>query len=82
MKFTRHTVPNALHALWNVLLWLWHGDKPINVSVDEYVARVGQCYACKYYAVGPQQCTLCTCYVPWKAKLRTESCPDSRWPVL
>ena len=47
----------------------------------EYFDRLQHCYVCPHYLVKSQQCSICTCYVPLKAMLRSEQCPDNprRW---
>ncbi len=79
MIFTRQSIPNLLRALWR---WLF-GDKRL-VTTDEYIERFSACFGCINFEPHSQQCLLCTCYIPLKARFRSETCPDKppRWKAL
>lgn len=83
MKFEWHTPWRFIVAVWRAFVEFWRNRDPL-VSPDQYIVRITTCYGCRHYIVDSQQCGLCTCFIPLKAKLSTEQCPDtpSRWPVL
>ena len=41
------------------------------------IGRQNRCLVCPHYENG--QCQVCTCYVPMKIILATESCPKGQW---
>lgn len=76
MKFNRHTIPNAWSALRRFLRALF-SKQP--VLADDHVTRVrlSRCERCPH--AEDNQCSLCTCVIPLKVIMATESCPAGRW---
>tara|TARA_R100001594_G_scaffold148874_2_gene205166 strand:+ start:207 stop:464 length:258 start_codon:yes stop_codon:yes gene_type:complete len=50
-----------------------------NVSQDIYEQRMLTCNSCDDLDKKMSTCKLCGCYVEYKARMETESCPKNKW---
>lgn len=86
MRFTRHTIPNALKAAFRIVR-SWFRPEELVLATDYVRAvRLARCRLCPHndavhYTNPSGQCRLCTCYIDLKTYFATESCPDNppRW---
>jgi len=69
MKF-----PNPITALKALFRF---SKRPELVPQDVEDARTECCDRCEHSS--GNQCQKCTCYIPLKVKLSTESCPIKKW---
>lgn len=76
MIVTTATLPNALKALFRILLAL-PGKNPVIASPVVDQQRTNICKACPCNVDG--QCLHCTCLVSLKTLVATESCPLGAW---
>lgn len=53
-------------------------NEPIKATEDQIKQREEICRKCNYCAPNGR-CTLCGCFLAWKAKLSTEHCPAQKW---
>lgn len=57
--------------------------KPVLLDPADTSARLNVCEIgpCLYFNTEFRTCSSCGCYVDYKAMLRTEKCPENKWPV-
>lgn len=79
MIFNRHTIPNALAALWRVIRRALFEPDRISVPLEEFDRRIHACEQCDRMVKDSRQCMECTCFVDLKAWMSTERCPRKRW---
>ena len=60
---------NKFAKFWNVKL----------ASEDEAIRRTKICKECDRFLATTSMCKECGCYMPFKTKLRTMSCPLGHW---
>lgn len=65
-------------SMWRWLGWVLRGRTPF-VSPPVFRARLNRCKRCRQFDYVFNQCNACTCYVPGKAMLPTETCPLGFW---
>ena len=41
--------------------------------------RMATCRSCEHFRLSFQQCKLCGCFMPAKARIKGSTCPDGRW---
>lgn len=56
--------------------------EPFLVTREEAALRVQLCKQCPHYLPNSHQCALCSCFIPAKASLGTETCPADNWPPV
>jgi hypothetical protein len=56
-------------------------NQPIKANETTVNQREEICKQCSYCAPNGR-CTLCGCFLAWKSKLLTETCPANKWPVV
>ena len=54
-------------------------SKPLFVNKDIHKERLDKCDKCKYYEKKQKRCKLCGCFMEYKAKFSSSSCPDNKW---
>ena len=50
-----------------------------NVAQDVYEQRMVTCSGCDDLNKERATCNLCGCYVEYKGRMKTESCPKNKW---
>lgn len=50
-----------------------------NVSKEIYEKRMVTCQSCDDLNRQKATCNLCGCYVEYKGRMETESCPKNKW---
>ena len=56
------------------------GEPPL--TPDELSSRISLCHApCDDFNEANNTCKLCGCYLPAKARFRSQNCPAGRWPT-
>ena len=86
MKFPNPITAAKALARHLKAIWAARSLKANNVTDEVYIQRLTACATS-----GPDgsqcphnlnnQCQLCTCFLHLKARLKTETCPDNRWPL-
>lgn len=66
---------------WNLINYIRKHLDMLSVSEDLYKERVSTCKSCEQYDEIENQCKLCGCYVPAKARNVFDSCPVKKWDV-
>lgn len=46
---------------------------------EEAARRIAICEACEFFITADRRCSKCGCWMEIKKKLRTATCPESRW---
>ena len=49
------------------------------VSEEEIEGRLSLCRACDKFIASIKVCSLCGCLTRFKARLRSQSCPEGKW---
>jgi len=66
---------------WNLINYARTHGHVLSVSEDLYKERVSICKSCDHYDEFENQCKLCGCYVPAKARNIFDSCPVKKWDM-
>jgi hypothetical protein len=74
------TILNALSSAKRLVTALLR-RKPVFLPDADRDRRLLVCEECPFFDPGPGRCDSCGCYVELKAPLRTEKCPENRWPI-
>ena len=56
------------------------GDNP--VTDNEKTQRLTICAECEFFIAGENRCANCGCKLTAKAAMRSQSCPQGKWPQL
>lgn len=56
------------------------GDNP--VTDNEKNQRLAVCAGCEFFIAGENRCGNCGCKLAAKAAMRSQSCPQGKWPQL
>lgn len=72
---------NVSAALWRVVRAVFC-RRPVLLPPAQRDARLLVCEECPFFDSPAGRCDLCGCFVELKAPLRTEKCPDNRWPDI
>jgi hypothetical protein len=49
------------------------------ISDEEVQQRLTVCSGCENFIPSSQRCSLCGCYMQFKSRLRSQSCPVGKW---
>lgn len=60
--------------IWALTKYIFVGR---NVAKKVYEKRLSECHSCQH--LFKNKCGMCGCYVEYKAKWSTESCPIKKW---
>lgn len=74
------TFLNALSAAKRLFLAIFR-RKPLFLPDADRDRRLLVCEECPFFNPRSDRCESCGCYVELKAPLRTEKCPENRWPI-
>ena len=80
VKKKKKKMPSLANQAWNLVKsttdYVQSGME--NVSADDYKVRLKVCGGCPFRE--KDRCTKCGCFIQVKAKWKTATCPDHRWP--
>jgi hypothetical protein len=77
--FDRHTIPNAIRALFRAGFFAAK-NKTILASAATERSRLEKCAHCPQLDMAAMmQCRACSCFVRLKVQLASESCPLQKW---
>lgn len=54
-----------------------NGKDPI--AEEEVERRLRVCGECEFFLTSQKRCSKCGCFMKFKAKLRSQSCPVGKW---
>lgn len=75
-------------SVWNFAKSVRHWRKTggRTATREQYDARQAICEACPLYDATARRCTVCGCWVAWKAALIENDCksdcPEGKWPIV
>jgi len=49
------------------------------VDKEAQLERIKICKKCKYLSEDKKKCKVCGCFIVYKTKLESESCPKGKW---
>jgi hypothetical protein len=51
---------------------------------EQYDARMAVCRSCEFFAADSRRCRHndCGCFLAAKARMRSEQCPENKWPEV
>lgn len=70
---------NAAVALGRVVAAVATGKPLMRSESERQEIQAKHCVPCRHYDAKQKRCTLCGCWVRWKARLATEHCPVGLW---
>lgn len=54
-------------------------NKVIVLEEPEFKARLSVCEGCDKFQAETSACSMCGCYMNWKAQLKLARCPIGKW---
>lgn len=51
----------------------------ILIDSELYKKRLQVCKTCEHFIKISQQCKICMCIMPLKAKIKSSTCPKGKW---
>ena len=70
---------NLAKFSWDLISHIQSHKEAIFASDDLYRERMMICKSCDKYKELENECEVCGCYVPIKAKIILDSCPINKW---
>ena len=70
---------NLAKFSWDLISHIQTHKESIFASDELYRERMMICKSCDKYKELENECKVCGCYVPMKAKIILDSCPINKW---